>query len=612
MSALRVRWLGVLALLGLLAVLARLVQLQLVEGAAYARQAAARIRRIELIEAPRGRILDRHGRVLAEDVPAFELWADPSLADRILEDRQGAERLGRLLSEAGFPDALGSLAGQVRRWQARNRGRRLPVEGEPRRWLTGLPDSVVYWLTCRQDEYPGLSIERRQARRYPQGALAAHLVGTLGAFDGEDLTRLQEEGHDLGQLVARYGRAAVLLDEDLRETGYFADDAVGRRGIEQSAECELRGRPGVRVVSVDVVQGRRREESLIEPARAGRDVHLTIDLALQRAAEDALDYRRGAVVALDPATGEVLVLASHPGFDPNTLRGDYGRLLKDPGKPLINRAVRGEYPAGSIFKLVTASAALEAGLDPRAAITCDGALYEGTTRYGCDAVHGTVDLPRALEISCNVFFFHAGRRVGSRQLAARARAFGFGSSTGLSLGGEELGGAVPAGDPLNLAVGQGKLLVTPVQAACMVATLANGGRLVRPVLRPGRISPDAPPSAPVVGPEALAEIREGMRRVVLSGTGSHAGLGAYQVLGKTGTAQVGKRDEGGPSPHAWFVCYGPDAAPALAVAVLVEHGGAGGEVAAPIAAALFRAMAAGASAPDAVGEAPPVSAGGAS
>jgi penicillin-binding protein 2 len=245
-------------------------------------------------------------------------------------------------------------------------------------------------------------------------------------------------------------------------------------------------------------------------------------------------------------------------------------------------------------------------------IHCDGALYEGPTRYGCDGVHGSVDFGRALEVSCNVFFFHAGRRVGSRRLAARARAFGFGSSTGLSLGGEELGGAVPAGDPLNLAVGQGKLLVTPIQAACMVATLAHGGRLLRPHLRPEQTRGDAPPSVPVppvVGPEALAEIREGMRRVVLSGTGSHAGLGAYQVLGKTGTAQVGKRDEGGPSPHAWFVCYGPDAAPTLAVAVVVEHGGAGGEVAAPIAAALFRAQAA-ASEPEAVGEVPPAPGGG--
>ncbi len=604
MSAFRVRLVGALALLGLLVVLGRLVQLQVVEGAAYSRQAAARVRRIELIEAPRGRILDRHGRVLAEDVPAFELWADPSLAGRILEDRQGAERLRRLLAEAGFPDALGSLAEQVRRWQARNRGRRRPGEGEPRRWIAGLPDSAVYWLTCRQDEYPGLSIERRQARRYPQGPLAAHLVGFLGAFDEKALARLQDEGRDLGQLVARYGRAAVLLDEDLREEGYFADDDVGRRGIEQEAEAELRGRPGVRVVSVDVVQGRRREEALIEPARAGRDVHLTIDLSLQKAAEEALDNRRGAVVALDPSTGEVLALASRPGFDPNLLRSEYGRLLKDPGKPLINRAVRGLYPAGSIFKLVTASAALEAGLDPRGVIRCDGALYEGATRYGCDGVHGDVDFGRALEISCNVFFFHAGRRTGSRRLAERARAFGFGAPTGLSLGGEELGGAVPGGDPLNLAVGQGKLLVTPVQAACLAATLANGGRLVRPVLRPERIPAEPAPAPPVVGPEALAEIREGMRRVVRSGTGSHAGLSAFQALGKTGTAQVGKSGEDGPAPHAWFVCYGPDPAPTLAVAVLVEHGGGGGEVAAPIAAALFRARAAEASPPDVVGEVP--------
>lgn len=596
MSAARVRMLSAFLFVGLLAVLGRLVQLQLLDGEAYAQQASARVRRIELIEPLRGRLLDRKGRVLAEDILTHELWVDPSRARRLLEDREGLERLLTRLAASGFPEARSRLMEEAQRWESRWKGKRPPQEAEPRRWLSGLPEPAVYWIACRQDEYAGLSLERRAVRRYPHGPAAAHVLGHVGAMDPKDLERLRAEDGDLSRLMARYGRAEVLLDEQLRETAYFPDDIVGRRGMERVAETALRGRRGVRVVSVDVVGGRRREESQIEPARPGRDVHLTLDLDLQQAAERALSNRRGAVVAMDPSTGEVLAMASGPSYDPNLLRQEHARLLQDPGKPLLNRAVRGEYPPGSTFKLVTSAAALDAGFPPDERVHCEGAVHDHGARYGCNGVHGDVDFLAALEHSCNVYFFQMGRRTGSRTLAAAAERFGCGAATGLSLGGEELAGAVPTGDPLNMAVGQGRVLMTPLQGAVLASVLANGGRQVRPTLLPEGIAP--PFGEPALSERALGLIREGMRRVVSTGSARHAGLAPHRVLGKTGTAQVGRTErEGGPPPHAWFVGYGPDGAPALAVAVIVEHGGAGGDAAAPVAEAVFRAWEARSSPP---------------
>ncbi len=572
---------GALAALGLLTVLGRLFQLQVLQGEALAQEASAKVRRIELIEAPRGRILDRRGRVLAEDRESWELWVDPARAARGLKDLRRAERLGRLLAECGFPGALDSLARLVQKGG----------EGE-RAWLTGLPQKAVYWLTCLQDEYPGLSVERRSARRYPYGSLACHVVGRMGRLGDRELKQLQAEGKDLGLQIARRGRAEALLDDELRGSALFADDDVGREGVELQAEERLRGRRGLRVVSVEVKSGRRREEAQIEPAVPGQDVQLTLDVDLQAVAERSLGSRRGAVVAMDPHTGALLALASRPGYDANTLAAQYGALQKDPAQPLLNRAVRGTYPPGSIFKLVTAASMLEdAHMDPAFSYACEGALLDQGTRYGCNRIHGACDLARALEVSCNVYFYQAAKRLGIVTLAAKARAFGFGAPTGLSLGGQELGGGVPAHGSILLSVGQGELTVTPLQAVRMAAVFANGGRLVRPLIFPQ--SPEAAPAPVCLGTPALEVIREGMKRAVLSGTASHAGLIHWRVMGKTGTAQVGLKPErlGGPPPHAWFVGYGPEEAPTLAVSVIVEHGGSGGDVATPIAAEVFRAFA---------------------
>ncbi len=584
MSGWRVRLLGALAALGLLTVLGRLFQLQVVHGEALAREASAKVRRIELIEAPRGRILDRRGRVLAEDKASSELWVDPSRAKAVLKDARRAERLGRMLAECGFPGALESLARTVQRGG----------EGE-RPWLTGLPQRAVYWLTCLQDEYPGLSVEERSARRYPYGALAAHVLGRMGRLGEKDLNRLRAEGRDLGLQIARNGRAEVLLDDELRGSGLFADDRVGREGVERQAEERLRGRRGLRVVSVELAGGRRREEAQIEPAVSGQDVRLTIDADLQAVAERALGSRRGAVVAMDPGSGAVLALASRPGYDANALSSAYAALLKDPAQPLLNRALRGAYPPGSIFKLVTAAAMMEdGGMDPAENCSCGGSFHDGGTRFGCNRIHGACDLVRALEVSCNVYFYQGAKRLGIAPLAAKARAFGFGAPAGLLLGGQELGGSVPSRGSILLSVGQGELTATPLQAARMVSVFANGGRLVRPrIFQEWGGQEKGREEAPVcVGPQALGTIREGMKRAVLSGTASHNGLIRWRVLGKTGTAQVGLKPErlGGPPPHAWFVGYGPEEAPTLAVSVVIEHGGSGGDVATPVAAEIFRAF----------------------
>lgn len=573
MSAARLYAAAALLAAGFLAVLARLACLQLVHGGEHAKEAEAVVRRIQLIDAPRGRILDCKGRVLAEDAAVSELWVEPGKAARILEDREGAARLHGVLRGAGFPDSLRGLEAI-----ARSRGR----PDIPRRWLEGLPYGAVYWLACRYEEYPGLSVERSSRRRYPHGAAAAHLLGQLGRLDDRDLERLRREGREMGALISRRGRAEALLDDEVRQAAYLPDDLVGRGGVEGMAEEALRGRRGIRVVSLDLVKGVQREETQIEPAIPGTDIRLTIDLDLQQAAEHALGRRAGAVVALDPRTGDLLAMASAPSYDMHEYRQRYMALAKAPGHPLLNRALRGEYPPGSIFKLVTASAMLDLGLvSPATPFVCEGTFWDGGTRYRCHVAHGHVDMAQALEHSCNCYFFHGGRRLGIRALSARARALGFGAVTGLSLGGQELGGSIPGSGVVNMAVGQGALLATPLQAACLAGAFANGGRPVRPGILPGQGSVAADPS---VSPGAMEAIREGLRLVVRTGTAAGSGLAELGAAGKTGTAEVEGRE-----PHAWFIAYAPDDAPGIALAVLIEHGGAGGDVAAPAAAEVIRA-----------------------
>ena len=367
--------------------------------------------------------------------------------------------------------------------------------------------------------------------------------------------------------------------------------------------------------------GRKVKDLGIEEPRPGTDLYLTIDLDAQKAAEEGLGERGGAVVAMDPNSGEILALASHPNYDPNLFpRGitpkDWVRLMNDPSHPLYNRAIQSVYPPGSTFKVIVSLAGLELGvIKPSDTVTCRGAIYSGKHRFRCwkKEGHGVISFHRALVESCDVYYYTMGERIGWDNVAEYARKLGYASLTGILLP-DEKPGLIPTmawkekrtrdkwypGDTYINSIGQGFVLVSPIQACQMISVVANGGYFYRPTLlkltrnrETGVVTAFSPEQKKqiVLQPAALDEVRKALIGVVNEpgGTAHSARLPFATVAGKTGTAQViqqkvaGRKLSGKSEDHAWFVAYAPAENPKIAVAVLVEHSGHGGSVAAPIA-----------------------------
>lgn len=554
-----------------LLILGRLVQLQ-VAGGARNRQLADenRIRIIRRL-APRGTIYDRHGRVLATSRLAFSLCAVPEE-----------------LSVAGYSDPAVGLAATLD----------LPLDelraalDQPR---AAQYEPLVLWrdaspeVVARVEEnavyLSGLTVAADAVRYYPRGSLAAQVLGYVREIAPEELGRI-EYAH------------------------YRPRDLVGKSGIERAAELALHGADGGEQIEVDA-RGRRVRTLGRVPPRRGRNIWLTLDVEVQRAAEEALGDRPGAVVALDPETGDVLAMASHPRYDPNlfsrTVPSRLWRRLSGPARPLQNRAISCLYEPGSVFKIITAAAALEGGdVSLHETFHCSGAFRLGGWQMRCwkrDG-HGTVDFLRGFGQSCNVMFATLGRRVGPDALAAMARRFGLGQRTGVDLP-EEAEGLVPTpgwkrrvrkqpwypGDTPQMAIGQAQTLVTPLQVAREAAAVANGGYLVTPRVIARIEGEDAkaglPPKRSLhLSVDTLAALRAGMEAVVAEGGTAHRVWSAdYGIAGKTGTAQNPRG-----KPHAWFAGYAPTDRPRLAVAVIVENAGGGAAVAAPIARHVFDAL----------------------
>jgi penicillin-binding protein 2 len=586
----RLRLLGVLMIAVFAVFLLRLVQLQMVEGEEHRLRSQRNSIRTERLTAPRGEILDREGRVLATTRPAFHLEVVPS---ELREPDRTLTVLAALLAED---------RNEVRALYGEPRGR---SRFQPLRLAADLDWEQLARVEAHRYALPGVLTEVRPQRTYPNGPLAAHLLGTLGEVRDKQL-------------------------ESERFEDYRAGDVVGQSGVEALLERHLRGYAGGRNVVVDVAGREVEVLDRIEPRPGSRAV-LTLDLDLQRAAEDALaasgppgEPVSGAVVALDPRSGDVLVLASLPAFDPNAFAGRIERatwrgLTEDPLRPLHNRALAGQYPPGSTYKAIVASAALEEKVrTPRTSIFCPGAFAFGNRSYRCWKAggHGTVDLHRSLMQSCDVYYYRAGLDLGIDRLADYAKAFGLGAPTGIGLDGEQAG-LVPTsawkerrfgepwlpGETVSAAIGQGYNLTTPLQLAVAYAAVANGGDVLRPRLvleleTPDRGTTQPPPERirhVPVSAENLALVREGLHAVVDApgGTGRRAHVEGLAVGGKTGTAQVvrlektqGKKGLAIPRPHrdhAWFASFAPVDAPEIVVSVLVEHGGGGGANAAPVA-----------------------------
>jgi penicillin-binding protein 2 len=561
---------------GLLVV--RLWYLQVVYGA-YFRDLSEnnRIRTVRTVP-PRGTIYDRNEHVLVRNRPSFDVAL-------ILEDTPNVTETLKTLAEITGRD-FQQLEKQL---QSPGRGRHF----EPRIVMSDVSREELAKVKVNSYRLPGVIINTVPARAYPNGGLGAQVLGYAREINKAQLDALQESGD------------------------YKTGDLIGQAGLEKQYEEELRGRSGYIQVEVDAM-GHRRGELGIVNDQMGDDLYLTIDADMQRAAEEGLAGHRGAAVAIDPRTGEVLVLASAPTFDLNIFSGkmdaqDWEQIANDKNKPLSNRAIGSKYPPGSTFKLFMAMAGLASNkISPATELNCPGYYWFGGRPYRCHlhSGHGAVNMEKAITVSCNVYFYQVGQLLGIEGIEKYTRPFGFGAQTGIALPGEDPG-ILPSeewkkqvrgerwypGDTLPVSIGQGYMNVTPIQMAVATAALANGGTVFEPMLvkkiidhQTGKVTqmlPHAVRNIPF-DKSVFDTIRKFAVDVVNSprGTGKKAAIPGIIVGGKTGTAQtsaLGKESLGEKyKDHAWFISFAPAEDPKIAMAIIVENSGHGGTWAAPI------------------------------
>jgi len=576
----RIRTVVLLVGLACLVLLLRLWYLQILEGNRYLALSTNNRLRVRPVEAPRGYILDRNGNALVENRPTFDLYVIP---EEVTNPREVAVTLAQILRTTPG-EILDRLA----------EGRDRPYQ--PLLLRKDLSEPTLVAVEERRLDLPGVSLRVRPIRSYPSGGVAANLLGYVSEVSQTQLAK-----------------------EEYRD--FRPGENLGQAGVERRFDAFIRGVDGGEQVEVDARGRVLRLASRTEP-RSGSNVYLTLDRRLQEAAEEAFAGKKGTVVVADPTTGEILAMVSRPSYDPNLfaqrLSGeDWQRIAGDPGHPLQNRAFQAQYPPGSIFKLVVAIAGLESGaLTPDTRYFCPGSFSLGNVKFDCwkKGGHGTQDLRTALVNSCNVYFYQAGLRVGIEETVKVARAFGLGEPPGLGLG-DEVRGHLPnpqprrrgqpgwsAGNTVVSSIGQGLVVTSPMQLLTLVSAIANGGTIFRPwaikkiTTTNGEVLEEYGPEplrALNLKPETLAFIRRAMLGVVEEGTGARARVPGILIGGKSGTAQVVKkgdtRGQADLKDHAWFVSFAPVDNPKLAVVVLVENGGFGGQVAAPIAKAIYEA-----------------------
>ena len=571
----------------------RLWFIQILKGPNYRDQSDHNRIRLQDIHPSRGKIFDRNGELLVDNRPSYNLYIIP---EEIQHREQLLESLRRLIGLD--PEEVEKKFDKT--------SRLYPFK--PILVKRGMSRKELAIIETQLFDLPGVDIQPQPQRYYIHKSFASHLIGYLGEIGEEQLNSGEYNGNRAG-------------------------DLIGQEGVEKKWQKDLFGIRGGAQVERDAA-GRNLKVISRRPATPGLNVWLTIDMNLQMIAEAALAGKRGAIVALDPNNGEILALASSPAFDPNTFidgldKTEWERINSTEDTPLLNRAISGQYPPGSIFKMVMAMTALEEGvIDPEEEVLCTGTYRVGKNDVrSCwkEGGHGKVSLYEAVVGSCDIYFYRLGQLLDVDTIARYSKAFGLGEKTGFEIGSEKPG-LVPtsewklqtrhepwqAGETISLAIGQSFLQVTPLQAAGMISVLFNGGYLYQPkaVKRVGKDETTVYEFTPTLRGQVKARLEnmELIKKALLGvvhenqgSTGRRAKVKGISVAGKTGTVQVvGLKkaealQEEGEIPvkyrdHAWFVAIAPAEDPILALAILVEHAGKGGsEAAAPIAKELFEA-----------------------
>jgi penicillin-binding protein 2 len=602
--------------------------------------AAANASRVRTVteEAPRGRILDVKGRVLVDNRSSLVVTADTSQLDRMQQaDRDDlVRRLAGELTQAGTPIKVAALERRLADPQYS------PIKPKP--VAIDVPEELEVYFAEHAEEFPGIDVHRETVRHYPEGPIAAHVVGYVGRISAEEYDK-------------RMGTAEAPLDPP---KPYEVDSTIGKSGIERELEDQLRGTPGECSLEVDVKGRVVRTLECVAP-QPGNDVQLTLDLDIQKSAEtalaDQLEKARtrgggrvkrpaGSTVVVEPSTGNVAALASYPTFDPSEFVNGisterYAELTADAvTNPLINRVIAGQYAPGSTFKLITGFAALSKGMGNQSyydngSYTIPGCRGSTCTKTNAqNARYGSVDMSSAITVSSDVYFYWLGDRFWRERdtygdgIQEAARLFGLGETSGIGLAGEQPGlvptedlkaqrhadnpeafpdGTWREGDNVNIAIGQGDMLATPLQIANVYAAFANGGTLHQPKIVAAIIEPGGDPNnpddvierfAPVVNHQIdlPASIRdplekglEGVARTSLRGTAGAVwedwDLDAFPISSKTGTAEVK-----GQADNSLYVAYGPSNQPAYVVAAVLERAGFGADAAGPVVREVFETI----------------------
>ena len=575
-----------IVVLALVALAAGMWRLQVLGVDNYRVLAEANRVRKDPIPAPRGKLFDREGRLLVDNYPSVSCYLLRNQAKDLNADIP--------LIARGLDLPVDQVQATIRRFAAEPQYEQIPLKQD----IT--PDEQAF-IEAHRNELPELVTVDTQRRRYPRDGFAAHLIGYVGEVSEADLNS------------GRYDF-------------YAPGDMVGKSGIEETYDAWLRGVDGSRDV---IVNSHGKEVGVLgtQEVTPGHDLNLTIDLDLQRVAEQAMEGRNGALVAMDPHTGEILAMVSRPTFDPNQFsvrltRSYWSQLINDPNHPLMNKAIQAQLAPGSTFKIVMSLAGLEENAAQNFHVTCNGGGTFYGHFFGCDKHHGTLGIEQAIPLSCDTYFYALAEKLGIDTIAKYAHELGLGSKTGVDLP-NEASGTVPstewklrtqheqwyAGETISVGIGQGATQVTPVQLARALSGIASGGALVRPHVAflndvdptlAANVQENYSGSGVKTVPITTANwqtITDAMAQTMINGTAAAVHLEGIDMAGKTGTAQVVSHSAGATSlgsgaerANAWFVGMAPRRNPDIVVTVLVEHGGWGAEAAAPVASQVINAF----------------------